>query len=1137
MPQLDVTWPDGRREQLSLGRATPLTIGSQTFNDVCIPDDGVAAMHCRIGWNKTGYEVTAATSRGVELNTVLVQHAFLKPGDLLRVGRCDLAYADDVPAARPAREAARADKKRRRDEAPVRKEDRRKQPVKTAAPVPEVIEEPDELQYFPDDANAPPQPEPAGAESAQLSPIARELRGGRRRPGEQEILKSPFILTFGVGSIVLLLIAATLWLLLGRETSANLFQRAEQDLAQAKYAQAIGLFEEYQQRYPASERTPAARINAAKARVQKEMTGASPAWSLAEERLQQLVREFRNTDHYTTLKPVIRGYAAEIAQGAAETAGTSKDDSLLAVSQSARQILERTSSEDDSLTAALERIQVAYDKSEAAIARQKLRDAAVARMQSALQAGNAMTALAERESLLRQLPEFGRDREIAEILQQSLSRELQSITVTEGGRQAATDEIPAPALLSVLPVFHARSRTGDVSVGQNVRVLAQDSCYAVDTVTGDVVWRRVIGREAAFPPVETRGDVTGWLMYDRRRSHLVHCRADKGQLIWRQPLSAPPQGPPLIDEGQIFLITAARELLRIDLETGEITATLAFTQPVFGPPVLNVSGEVLFFVGERGLIYAVRKRPLEPLAVTFTDHAAGAVQAPLTTVGRLLLLAENDRANSSRLRLWDTTDPTQPLRRELEQRADGQVRDAPVLRGPHLVVPMQGERLAAYVLNDAAGRAEMTLVGNYRVQDGYRGPMSVVLGPDNQFWMSSTAFRRFEIAADSIRMESTSVAVGLTSQPLQLVGETFFVARRARFAEGVQFSNVDRQSLSGTWRTVVGARPVAVSAAANGDVVAVTESGFVVHLNSGRLGRGGIEQASMVDLEWPADLVQTPLARRLADGRLAISISGATPRLWLIETSGRVNTPVALPAALEQPPVLLGQTLILPLPGKLQPRQAGRSFADWQAPLQAGPPPQWAHLLPTAEDELLTFDRAGTCRRLQLRTGEIPHLAEIAAITLPEPAGIAPVPTGESVIVAVAGGRLLQLHQRTLDIMADIRLPAPVAGMVVSGAHLLVWDQETLRRLDPQKDLAEVWSTPLQGMRPVGQAILHDRQLWLACEGGEILRIAPDTGTLATATTCAQRLSYGLIKVNDQLLAVACDGTVYQIPASRESEP
>lgn len=1151
MPQLEIEYADGRRESTPLSRTSPLTIGAQSFNDICLPGDGVAAFHCRIGWNKSGFEVTAATSKGVDLNGTIVEHAFLKPGDVLRIGPCDVIYAGDAADPAPKKK-----EEPRKDEPKLGRGAEARSKGKSPAPPP-VAPESDDASLFEGEVVAESLDElsvsdlvsPSEADLAVLSrgrstldreadaqPV-HELPKVRVRPGDQEPFKSPLVLTLTGGGVVLLLVAGTLWFLMGREVSTNMYAQAERDLAAGKYTQAIEQFETFIQTYPRSSNVLPARINTAKARVQKELTGGAPAWNLAWERLEELVKEFRSSESYDELLPSIRGFSEEIAIGAARTAEQVRDESLLPISASATQLLERSADPDTPLGPALERIQTATAKAETAIAKQKTRDAAVAKMQTALKAKQPIDALAERETLLRKFPDYRRDRGVEDVLQQALKLELSTVVVSDVDRPAHQETIATPTL-TVLPALHARSRTSDASLGRLVWVLAQDSCYAVDTMTGEPAWRRVIGFDPPFSPVDTRGDVPGWLMYDRRAGELVLCRVDNGKALWRQSLAAEPIGSPLIDEGQIYLVTKNRELLRIDLEIGTVSAVLTCSQAISGPPVLDASGQYLFAAGHRGLIYAVRKRPLECAAVTFTDHSAGAVPAPLTFLGRLLLMAENDHASSSRLRLWDAADPSNPLPPEGESRVSGQVYDLPVVRGPHLVVPLQGERVAAFVVNDEAGRSEFKEVGTYRVQDGYTGPLHVALGPDQQFWLSSTAFRRFEIAADSVRLDPNFVAVGLTSQPLQAVGETFFVGRRSRFAEGVQFTNIDRNTLTGTWRTLLGARPKELLVGAGGNVVLITESGVVFNIPPSRLAQGGIELGAATDLDWPVSLNDPPFVARRSDGGAVVVTGGNSPRMWLVESTGRVAPPTELPAPLEHPPVQLSAGLVLASSGRLSLRsvQGSQKFEDWRAPVEAEQQPRWAHLLKTGDEEFLAINADGRCHRMQVRMGEISHLAQVAAIDLNPPAAVPPVSWEESILLVDVDHKLRRLNQRTLETEAEFAGAGAVLGLATIDRRVLIWDADTLRMLDGER-LTEVWGLPLQGRIPVGRPVLRDAQIWFGCENGEILALECDTGRESPQTSLPQALSLGVITIGEALWGVACDGTLYRVPQAKAGAP
>ena len=77
-------------ETLRISRLQPICIGRHASNDICIEDEDVAPIHCRVAWNGTDFEVAAANRDGVDVNGTLVRHSALKAGDVMRIGPADL---------------------------------------------------------------------------------------------------------------------------------------------------------------------------------------------------------------------------------------------------------------------------------------------------------------------------------------------------------------------------------------------------------------------------------------------------------------------------------------------------------------------------------------------------------------------------------------------------------------------------------------------------------------------------------------------------------------------------------------------------------------------------------------------------------------------------------------------------------------------------------------------------------------------------------------------------------------------------------------------------------------------------------------------------------------------------------------
>jgi len=1216
MSQLEIHYVDGRIDHRELSRKQPLTVGRQSFNDISIPDEDVAPLHCRVLWNKTTYEVTAATSMGVEVNGTPVTQARLQSGDIIRVGSLDLIYRDESipdqsndesagfrlradtelepargnprsaakPAATPPQKNSDDPKSTSRSERPRQhQEPPAKHPDDMSLFDGKVYTESQAIQAYRAGELTPPSEE--FTESIKLKPLASSyspvpqqaesapephrppvfLTGPRTRPGEQEVLRSPLVVGLGLGGLVLVLVTGIFWFLIGREQANRLYDRAVAELNDGQYAQSIASFEQFLKQYSGHSLRKQAERGLSQALVQKEISGATPAWNRGYEQLQAMISRHRAESDFTEIYPILNRFGEEIALGAARTAEVTRDASLLTVSEDAQVVLERYADPAAPPSGALGRIKEARTAAVIAISKQKLFDDGMAAVDAALAAKQPMVALSEREKLVRAYDGFASHKRIKEALQKSLALERSAIVSDDTERAAETTDVPQPTRPPALGLFHTRTRTDETSQGRVAYVIAKDCCYAVDTVTGELVWRRVIGFNSPFFPVITSGSVSGLLVFDGNHQSLMCCQPATGKLIWRQKLDGRPRSAPLIHEGQIYLPTDDRALCRIDLESGRLNERVKFSQNLHGPPVLSPDGNHLLVPGEMAMIYALSLRPLAAAATTFTDHAAGSLSAPPIALGKLFLLCENDKSDSANLRLWDGSRPTVPLV-ELTSKAvrvRGQVRESPVLRGNQLVVPSSGEQLAAFSVTDEAGREGLAPIAQYRIREdedidkrkaaapganadnepapplaalpGAKVPLYVALGADRQFWAASSAFRRFEIGADSIHMDSNALALGIASQQLQLIGDQFYVGRKAPFHDAVVFSAIDRERMVSPWRTVTGNRFLELSTARDGGVVGVTEAGQIVLMPPDRLRQGGFDLRSAVELDLPAQLQTRLVTAPLHDGRLFATASGNVTQIWVIGLGGQIdfNSKLDRKDIAQTGGVLLDEGLVIPLAGRLKLVSLGsgrKAVQDWLAPVGDKPVLPWKFLLRLDTDEVLACNAGGLLTRIQVRMTDVPHLAEAAKIQLDRPVDVAPVRRGDSIVVAESDGSVRQLNWRTFDREGLRMLAAPARGLWSVGSSWLVWSGDSkLQLFSEGNDLPVQWTFALKDLEPVGAPVEDNNQLWIACRNGTVIALDLSQGHEVRRLQVPQVLSMGLKKLDGSLFAVACDGALYRL--------
>ncbi len=1186
MAELELRSSDGRVERRELSRTQPLSVGQQSFNDVSIPDDGVGALHCRIGWNKSGYEVTAAVKEGVDVNGKLVQHALLKTGDVLRIGSMDFVFRDSamprtdrgtdgekdqVRAAGSGKSAADKTAKpsrSKRDKGagkgghdPDANELSLFEGPVIAESMAEMFADPEVLPDSSDEMSAVVLSRMVSdgetisrggvaVGTGQERPLATELKrtvkaalaANRVRPGEQDIFKSPLVLGLGGGGLIILLVTATIWFLMGRQVATRHFEQGVAELNDAKYSQAILTLESFIEKYPKHALTTEARLKVGDARIQKELSGATPNWKRGVEELEKFVKEYQNDAEFAAMKPGICKFAEQIALGSVKTAEAVKDPELLVVSADATRRMENFSDPQQPPTVALEQIREGTEKAKAAIRKQQTFDAAFVIIDQALKNKQPITALRERARLLQVYPDYVTQRRVRETLQQSIAMEKAVIAVEDLDRKAVAASEPAEFKDCVLPIYHTRSRTDESASGRYAYAVAQDACYAVDVVTGETAWRRIIGFETPFFPILTSGAQPGLLIGETNKPGMALCHAETGALIWRQPMDAPVAGAPLVHDGEIFVAGAGHCLYRLDLDTGRMKAKMTFSQEVVGPPTLAPGGNHLLISGETSLLYGLSIRPLEVTSVTFTSHPARAVAVPLLTMGSLVLMCENDQLDSCRLRCWDASQPKEPLTEASNAvRIEGQVVDRPVLRGSQLVVVSTGERLNAYAVSDNPEKKGLAFIGLYKVQDGYAGPMQLALGPDQQFWLGSSAFRKFQVLNDSIRLDQNSTAPGISSQPLQIIGDQFFVGRRPPYAEGVVFTQVDRERMAGSWRTVLGARWLAWTEARTGGLIGVSETGSVFTLATPRLQQAGVELRAGVELDIPPDVIDPLNAARLSDGRLALWCGGSQSRLWLINAIGQVESEHKLDAPLTAAPVLLKGGLVLPQSGRLKWLSQSRDVPrvqDYAAPVVDGGQVRWAFLAGLDEKEFVTCDTAGRLSRMQIRQDDVVHLGEAAKFALPQPVDVPMVLVPGELWVADAGGTVRRLDSRSFDVKAERTFPSPVIGLWAVGPDRFVQLRSgKLHCLTEADGLPDRWSAEMGTAELLDAPVRRGEHLVWVSRGGAVFQLDAATGKETGRSQLPQPLSLGLISVGETLFASAADGAIYRVTPPPGANP
>ena len=289
--------------------------------------------------------------------------------------------------------------------------------------------------------------------------------------------------------------------------------------------------------------------------------------------------------------------------------------------------------------------------------------------------------------------------------------------------------------------------------------------------------------------------------------------------------------------------------------------------------------------------------------VLHVGHDAGAIAAPPTIAGDLLLLADNDKLRGSTLRAFAIDavkeDSRLPVLRPVQEvRLEGHVDLPPLVDGKTVLATTDSGAMYVFELDMAnpgdlaspddkaspgrqpgdsgSGPLHPRAYARGSPEDGGQGLVRFALLRDGRCWIAGAELAAYEIrlADDRLLQEWTSPQDGVCLQPLRAIGRTICQVRRREGVPGIVVSAVAADQPEVYWQTWLAA-PLAgepVVDAAGGKVAAVTAAGAVFRLTAGDLAKHGtldqpLARCSAQDGASPA--VQRVI--RLSDTMLALT--------------------------------------------------------------------------------------------------------------------------------------------------------------------------------------------------------------------------------------------------------------------------
>lgn len=979
--------------------------------------------------------------------------------------------------------------------------------------------------------------------------MVKRVAGEPQRPGEQDVVRSPVILWLTGGSIVVGLLAAILYFMIAKKSAEKQFEFAKVEMDGGKYAQAIELYTEWLTNYPDHELTPQAQIDLGKSRIEKELSGGDPNVGPALTALEDFIKARRDQPDFPDHKNDIRGWARKIVMKAAQKAERTKKQEFLDVSTKAQATLSRFAPEGGFSKEMLDTIRLAQQAAARAILKEETSTETIASIRKMIEDKRPLEALRARRDLVNRFRDadgnlvLENDRELNQLLVQILDTEQKLVAVDRAARDAVTEDRAETATVLTFAA-HSRSSTTERSDGRIVFATAADTICGVDAVTGEPQWRRVIGLNTPFTPIQLEASVPALLAFDTNYSELILISQADGSLLWRLPFPGEMVKTPLIHESQIYMPTDQNNMYVVGVGTGRVSAKATFSQPVISPPALSADKDHLVVPGEEEIVYTLKLRPLECIDVAWMGQKAGTIKAPMIKMGRLLMMIENSEVDSSRLRVLRGKPDGTDLELAATASVEGHVYDPPILRGRDLFVASNPQRVTVFTVNDEVGQDPIARVANNQLQDVEPTRMFMVAKPGGELFLAGASLRKFRLQADTLVIDQAETATGIHLQPPQVIGKRFYLTRREPYAQSVYFTEADGDTLTSYWRVVLGAKLLAYAQHDSGLFTAVTDTGATFRVKEEDITNGGFALSAVAQEYHPPGLTQPMGGTRLHDNRLAVYWGDPQPQIVIIGTTGQPSPPIRLPARPETTPVALAGGVVVPVPGALQvvnTNRGARRVTDYRAPQVQGESSRWKSLTRLDDTQVVGIDTKNRMIQVQLRTaaGSPPNLAEVRIVDLDAPIDHPPVQHDRYLLTTDAAAALTVLDARSLEYLATTQLPAVATSPPFGVADRIFVDAGGREILCYQigNDLKQTGRISSNGATLAGAPLQLGSGFVVALSSGELVLTDGEGNETGERISLGQDLQSGPLQVGNSIVVVGIDGSLLHVdPLLQRSE-
>jgi outer membrane protein assembly factor BamB len=966
-----------------------------------------------------------------------------------------------------------------------------------------------------------------------------------------------------VGGLVVLCVAGLVFfLLIGRNRAQLLYDTANEAMQGNQFAQALSDFDRYLEAYPSHEAVPLARVQRGLCAIYRYTEGSSPSWTNGLREAEDVVSQVGSISQFEPHRREFGDVMGRIAMGLAEASRAKVDPEAARGARKALALLKDNVPEEMRPPDVIAQTEQVLAEAEQSLERDTAYSDALAKMTEDLASGDFLAVYRRHRALIRQWPTLAGKAEVAALIEQAQQKEREAVTFVASTTAAEHTPRPQSHEAAVALARWVRRSDAEGASGAPAReavVYAQvaDAVYGVRALTGEVLWRRVVGYDQPFLPLSVMAQGRpATLLGDTAHGELLLVEQETQSLVWRQAFDEAFAGAPRVARNRIYQSLSSGRLLEIDLATGRIEGEFRFPQPVHSTPLTDSTGLFLSIPADRDTLYLVSLTDRRCVASLYVGHDEGSLSSPMASAGPYQLLFENDRADSCQLRVIVARGTDATLQLVQTHRLAGWVHHPPVVRENRLFATTDRGRLYGFSL--AARETDEPLRLDAQTGDSTSdgGQPFVVprnnrevwlLGSKLDGWVLNEPQQRFEGmrrggSADATAAGTLGAFVFSSWQPIQTAGDDAFLVTRSADRPGTLVTAVSLKDDQIRWQVVLAAG-LADLTASEGDsvLIALTGAGDLFRVEAGGRSGGTIVQEPLSSLAvryglegeaWRADIAPTQ----------RLYWSPRAPRDLLIREGTAAGQTMAmarrtLPFDLSAAPALFRGGILAPGPdGNLAslgwPGLAPSAEA-FQAPFEVARPPRWRSVAVAPDGSILAADLNGVLYRVEWVGEPVARLQGEAVQTLPGPLRSRVAIAGNAAYVIDATQTLWAFSLDGRNELGRWNLADGLAGdlMVVGEVVLVHGPSGVLRCFDGAG--REAWSATLPEGALAGAPRALGNHVLVAGVRGEVWALQLADGSKSWSVDTGQALESGPVIMAGRFAVGAVDGAVLLYPLPR----